>query len=170
MPTASWELDWKARPREEAALFNPAFCGEIISRAAVPYLQTKPQGLALPLAYLILPLTLSALLRDVLPRRSDTTFATWAGLNRVWLADLPDRVSALRPITREALLFIIQHRALKLTATGLVLGEAPLKLNRKLSANTDETAHIRLAATALGRWLAQQGAATQILQTMGIRP
>lgn len=93
MPDASWELDWTTRPREEAALFNPAFCGEIIVRSAASYLQVKPQGFALPLAYLLLPLTLSAQLRDALPRRSDTTFVTWSGLNRVLLADLPDRVS-----------------------------------------------------------------------------
>lgn len=170
MPDTSWELDWTTRPREEAALFNPAFCGEIIVRSAVSYLQAKPQGLSLPLAYLLLPLTLSAPLRDALPRRSDTTFVTWSGLNRVLLADLPDRVSALRPITREALLFMIQHQALKLTATGLIVGKSPLKLARKLPASTRETDKIRSAAATLGRWFAQQGAATQILQTMGIRP
>lgn len=170
MPDASWELNWNTRPREEAALFNPAFCGEIIARSVASYNRTKPQGFGLPLAYLVLPLTLSAPLRDTLPRRSDTTFVTWSGINRVLLAELPDRVSALRPITREGLLFIIQHHALKLTATGLILGESPLKLTRKLPASTGETESIRSAAAALGRWFAQQGAATQILQTMGIRP
>jgi hypothetical protein len=167
---ASWELDWATRPREEAALFNPAFCGEIIARAVAPYVEVTSHGMALPLAYLVLPLTLSAPVRDALPRRSDTTFVTWAGRHRVLLADLPERAAALRPVTREALLFLTQHRVVGLTGTGLIPGEWPIKLSRKIEFVTDETNAIRTAARSLGRWFAQQGGTTQILQTMGIRP
>lgn len=167
---SSWEIGWATRPKEEAALFNPAFCGEVISRAVTAYAQLRTHGLGLPLAYLILPLTLSQRMREALPRRADTTFVTWAGLNRVLLADLPDRVTALRPITREALLFIIQHRALRLSNDGIAIGEEPLKLGRKLAATSDETSEIRSSATFLGRWFAQQAATSQIMQTMGIRP
>ena len=170
MVAASWELDWATRPREEAALFNPAFCGELIVRTVASYFQAKSHGFALPLAYLILPLTLSAQARAALPRRSDTTFVTWAGLHRVLLADLPQRATALRPVTREALLFMVQHRALGLAGDGFVPGAAPLKLARKLGDTTNEVGDIRVAASTIGRWFAQQGAPTQILQTMGIRP
>ena len=170
MASASWELDWNHRPREEAALFNPAFCGEILCRSVSALHQTAARPLALPLAYLILPLTLGARERTALPGRADTSFQAWAPQHQVLLADLPERVVRLRPITREALLFMVAHRALALAADGVTTGETPLKLTRKIATSTDEVAEIRSAAGLLGRWFGQQGGQMQLLQTMGIRP
>lgn len=170
MASASWKLDWGHRPREEATLFNPAFCGEILCRSVSAIRQTADRPLTLPLAYLVLPLTLGARERSTLPGRADTSFQTWAPQQQVLLADLPDRVVRLRPITREALLFMVAHRALTLTAAGITVGTAPLKLTRKITTSTDEVAEIRAAAGLLGRWFGQQGGQLQLLQTMGIRP
>jgi hypothetical protein len=170
MSTTSWNLVWSDRPVEEAALFNPAFCGELIARCVVDYEKTRGSPLPLPLAFVILALTLHAPTRGILPGRSDTTFATWTAERGPMIADLPRRVLALRPITREAILFTSQHGALRVDQAGLSRGPRPLKLSAKRAASTAEAEAARRSAGLIGRWLANQGSTAFVLQTLGVRP
>lgn len=170
MAEATMELEWAARPREEAALFNPAFCGEMLGHAVQSHLKASGRPLALPLAFLILPLVLHPSSRAALPVKADTTFRTWAVNNDAILTPLPDRVLRLRPVTREALTFLIQHEALALGSAGLLLGPSPLVLSRNIEPVTAETGEIRRASRFLGRWFAAQGGAGAILQTLGLKP
>lgn len=165
-----WSLSWRERPAEEAALLNPAFCGELIARATKDYERLRGGAFPLPLSFVVLPLVLHAPTLSALPGRANTTFATWSAENEALLADLPQRTLRLRPISREALLFLAQHRALTVGADGLRTGEKPLKLTAKLSATTPDVEDIRRAAALLGRWFANQGTPVQILQTMGVTP
>ncbi|MDP3115974.1 MAG: DUF6521 family protein [Phenylobacterium sp.] len=165
-----WSLSWRERPAEEAALLNPAFCGELIARATKDYQRLRGNAFPLPLSFVVLPLILHAPTLAALPGRADTTFATWSAENEALLADLPERTLRLRPISREALLFLAQHSALTLGADGLRTGEKPLKLAAKPAASTRDVDDIRRAAALLGRWFANQGAPVQILQTMGVTP
>jgi hypothetical protein len=100
-----FELAWRDRPQEEAAHFNPAFCGELLARSTSEF--HKQVGGAMPLAYafVVLPLVLHPGARKVLPGRANTAFASWAGENAATLSTLPDRTLRLRPVTREALCF-----------------------------------------------------------------
>jgi len=134
MATA-WTIDWEHRPAEEAALYNPAFCGELLSRTVAAYRKASNRPLALPLAFVVLPLTLAPAIRAQLPGKSNTTFATWAAQHEVLLTELPDRVLALRPVTREALLFLTQHRAMAISPHGLEPGPTPLKSSMRRSAD-----------------------------------
>jgi hypothetical protein len=163
-------LPWHDRPSEEAALLNPAFCGELIARAAHDYERLAKRPFPLPLAYLILPLTLYPLTRDALPGKANTTFATWSAAHDVLLAELPDRVLALRPVTREALLFLTQHQALALGPEGLSRGASPLALSAKLPVTSNDATSARRAAGLIGRWFANQGTTVTVLQTMGVMP
>lgn len=163
-------LPWQARPSEVAALLNPAFCGELIARATREYGRLCGRPFPLPFAFLILPLTLHPPTRSILPGKANTTFATWSAEHGVVLAELPDRMVALRPITREALLFLVQHRALELGPDGLTQGTSPLKLSAKLPVSSGDTDHARRSAGLIGRWFANQGTLIDILQTMGIKP
>jgi hypothetical protein len=108
--------------------------------------------------------------RSGLPTKADTTFRTWAVNNDALLSPLADRVRQLRTISREAILFLVQHQALALTAQGLVGGLLPLPLSRKIEPWTAETNDIRRTARFLGRWFAAQGGSAVILQTLGLRP
>jgi hypothetical protein len=170
MTATRWSLSWRDRPFEEASLFNPAFCGELIARATHEYRRLKGSAFPLPLGFVVLPLTLHPPTRNALPGKANTTFATWSAEHEVLLAELPERTLRLRPVTREALLFLTQHRALELGPEGLSPGSSPLKLSIKLPVSTDDTDHARRAAGLLGRWFANQGAPIYILQTMGVAP
>lgn len=165
-----WSLSWRDRPSEEAALLNPAFCGELIARATRDYERLRGAAFPFPLSFVVLPLLLHPPTLAILPGRANTTFATWSADNEALLADLPERTLRLRPISREALLFLTQHRALSVGADGLRTGEKPMRLSTKTSATTPDVDDIRRAAALLGRWFANQGAPVQILQTMGVTP
>ncbi|QYU69675.1 hypothetical protein J4558_05940 [Leptolyngbya sp. 15MV] len=165
-----WSLTWRDRPPEEAALLNPAFCGELIARATKDYERIRAAAFPFPLGFLVLPLVLHPPTLAVLPGRANTTFATWSANNEALLAELPERTLRLRPISREALLFLAQHRALTVDAEGLRTGEKPMRLSARAAPTTPDVEDIRRAAGLLGRWFANQGAPGQILQTMGVTP
>lgn len=160
---------WRERPVEESALFNPAFCGELIFRAVADYSTHRAAGLQLPLAFAILPFVLHGASRTALPARSDATFGTWAVKNNGLLAEFPGRVMQLRPVSREALMFMLQHGAMALTSDRLKVGDFPLKTNARIARTVETTEMVRSAAL-LGRWFAAQPSTTQVLQTIGLRP
>jgi hypothetical protein len=164
-----FELAWRERPQEEAAHFNPAFCGELLARMVDQF--GKHSGSPMPLthSFLILPLVLHPGARKALPGRANTAFASWAGKNSDVLGTLPDRTLRLRPVTREALLFLAQLGAISINAEGVAIGERPIKLSAKLPVTTDEVDEMRRAAGLLGRWLGNQSNSAGILQTMGVR-
>jgi hypothetical protein len=164
-----FELPWRERPQEEAAHFNPAFCGELLVRTLGQFRKQARNAMPLVYAFLVLPLVLHPGSRRVLPQRANTAFASWAGDNADMLSVLPDRVLRLRPVTREALLFLSQLQAISVDSDGVVFGRRPMRLNARISATTDEVDEMRRAAGLLGRWFAYQSDSAAILQTMGVR-
>lgn len=164
-----YELQWRDRPQEEAAHFNPAFCGELLARTINEF--RKQAGGPLPLAYafLIPPLVLHPAARRALPGRANTAFASWAGDNADTLSTLADRTLRLRPVTREALLFVTQIGAVDIGADGLTIGKRPLRLTSKPSVTTPDADEMRRAAGMLGRWFGNQADSAAVLQTMGVR-
>jgi hypothetical protein len=166
----TWDLEWNERPSEEARNLNPAFCGELIFRTVSDYRKLKPQPFSFALSFLILPIALHKATRDQLPGKASTAFAGWLADNGPFLAQLPDRVLRLVPVSREAILFLIQHNALRIEDGGLVPGAKPIRLTEKLSQTTDDVVEARGAAALLGRWFANQGTASSILQGLGVSP
>lgn len=164
-----WELSWRERPPEEAAHFNPAFCGELISRTATGYHQGNGAAIPLALTFLVLPLVLHPVTRRALPGRSNTTFESWSAQNEDILVNVPERVLALRPITREALLFLTQLGSIDISSVGVALGRHPIRMPARMATATDETQEIRRKAGLIGRWFAFQPAPAAILQAMGVR-
>jgi hypothetical protein len=162
------DLAWNSRPPEEAAYFNPAFCGELLGRSTRDY--TKLRGTPLPFAlgFLILPLILHPASRRALPHKANTTFETWCADNHELLVTIPERVLLLRSVTREALLFMAQIKALDVKHDGIGLGPNPIHLPAKPRHSTPEVEEIRRRAGLVGRWFASQPAVPPILQAMGI--
>lgn len=167
---AHWSMAWADRPAEEARIFNPAFCGELIGRTVCEYHRTRRASLGLAVTFLILPMTLHKQTREALPGRANTAFAGWVAENASLLAELPDRVRRLRSVSREALIFSIRHQLLAITGGGITPGPKPVRLNYRPSPFTDDVNAARLAAGLLGRWFAAQAAQISILQGMGIAP
>lgn len=164
----SRQMAWSERPAEEAAHFNPAFCGELISRSARDYTATRGTPIPLALTFLILPLVLHPGTRRVLPSKASTTFESWCANHQDLLVGVPERVLALRPVTREALLFLTQLQALQVTRDGIFLGPSPMRLPAKPKHTTPEIDEIRRRAGLVGRWFASQPAVAPVLQAMGI--
>src|SRR6218665_1995664 len=106
MSSARWELRWADRPTELANLFNPAFAGELLHRAVVAYCGRIELPMPFALAFLVLPLSIHAPTRNRLPRRADAAFASWIADHREDIPGISERARELRPITREALLFM----------------------------------------------------------------
>jgi hypothetical protein len=167
---AHWTLAWAERPVEEARIFNPAFCGELIGRTVGEYHRTRQAALSMATAFLILPLTLHTPTRKALPGRANTAFAGWIAENAALLSELPERAKHLRPVSREALLFALRHKLLAFDGGELVPGDRPVRRGLRLAVETDEVTSVRSAASLLGRWFAGQGTQTSILQGMGVTP
>ncbi len=167
---AHWSLSWTERPIEEARIFNPAFCAELIGRTVGEYHQTRQTTLNLVAAFLVLPLTLHGPTREALPQRANTVFAGWIAEHAPLLVELPDRARRLRPVSREAILFAVHHKLLALDTEGLVPGKVPINRNARIVVSTDEVKATRRAASLLGRWFAAQGTQSSILQGMGVIP
>lgn len=165
-----WSLSWSERPAEEARIFNPAFCSELIARTVGEYHRTRQAAFSMATAFLVLPLTLHKPTREALPGRANTAFAGWVAGNSISLAELPERARRLRPVSREALLFALLHELLAIDSGGLVPGAKPIPRNARVAVSTDEVEAARSAASMLGRWFANQGAQTSILQGMGVAP
>ena len=165
-----WSSPWPDRPAEEARVFNPAFCGELIGRTVGEYHRIGQGALSMVTAFLVLPLTLHTPTREALPRKANTAFAGWVADNAAVLAELPERARLLRPITREALLFALRHQLLALRRDGLLPGARPLRLGARPAISTDDVKAARSAAALLGRWFAGQATQTSILQGIGVAP
>jgi Family of unknown function (DUF6521) len=166
----SWDLSWDDRPSEEARNFNPAFCAELVFRTVADFRKSKPLPFNFALSFLILPIALHKATRDQLPGKASTAFMGWIADHGPLLAELPDRVARLVPITREAILFATQHRALAIEDGGVVPGSSPFRISARPAQQTDDVAEARSAAALLGRWFAAQGSAPSILQGFGVSP
>ena len=165
-----WSLPWAERPAEEARIFNPAFCAELIGRSVGEYHRTRKTALNMVIAFLVLPLTLHRATREALPGRANTAFAGWVAEHAALLVELPGRARHLRPVSREALLFAVHHQLLALDTEGLLPGAKPVPRSARFAVTTDEVNAARSAAALLGRWFAAQRTQTSILQGMGIAP
>jgi Family of unknown function (DUF6521) len=165
-----WDVPWAVRPREESSNLNPAFCGELIFRTAWEYQRIRHLPLAFALSFVVLPIALHKRTREELPGNSSAAFVAWVAEHTSSMATFPDRVIQLMPVTREALLFLIQHQVLKIDNGGLVPGPKPIRLRIRPSRTTDDAEEARSAASLLGRWFANQGLASSIMQGLGVAP
>jgi hypothetical protein len=165
-----WDLPWRERPPEEASNLNPAFCGELIYRASAEYFRAKRTPLLFGTSFLILPIVLHQPTRDRLPGNASAAFVGWIAENGDILAELPNRARRLVPITREAILFLLQNRVAEIRDGGITAGRKPIAASAKPPQTTQETSDARRAAALLGRWFAAQGTQASILPTFGVTP
>ena len=133
-----WSVPWAERPAEEARVFNPAFCSELIGHTVHEYHRVRQETLGMVITFLVLPLTLHRPTREALPLRASKVFAGWVAENSALVAELPERTRRLRPVSREALLFALRHQRLALEGGGLLPGTGRIRRGTLLAASTDE--------------------------------
>jgi hypothetical protein len=163
-------IPWDERPLEVATLLNPAFCGEVLRSSVEAYSNITSQGMPFPLLYLVLPIVLHS-----------KTRATIAVQNRqlhIWLKDHPElkigfaeRTRDLVPITREAVMFMLQLNALSFDNTGDVRAQTDRKRARLSQAvDSAEVSACYRTAGVVGRWFARAGTPATVYAMWGIRP
>lgn len=163
---------WQARVVEEANLFNPAFCATLLAKAADEFSKKGARPLPFALVFLMLPIVLHHGTRSALPGSTVTSLLSWIQDNRDQLVNFAERVQRLRPITREALLFGVQHQTLILTADGSVaVGPKRQSVTeRRTSLFTHEARDCVDRAGFLGRWLSTAGTTATIYAAWGVSP
>lgn len=162
-------LTWKERSREEANLFNPAFCAALLICCVEDFSKKTGLPLSFPLAFLTLPIVLHSPTRKDLPTSTSTPMNSWLTEHREHLAGFPDRVRRVKPTTQEALMFALTHKGLNLFHGELVLGPNRLSKLDGLQM-TEEVVRCFNRSRFLGRWMAEAGSPTTILAGWGMRP
>lgn len=162
---------WTQRPVEEANLLNPAFCSALITSSDVGYMSIDNAGIPYPLVFLMLPVVLHKSTRDLLPRTKRTSLATWIQRNTEVRILFAERVIALKPYTREAILFGMLHHWLTLGDGGKLqtnLDDIYIDLiTKKLKNEAKECVN---KARFVGRWFASAGSAQTVMALWGIIP
>jgi hypothetical protein len=165
---------WAERPTEVANLLNPAFVGVLLRKAVDGYTAEAEMGLPFELAFLVVPLCLHPATVSRLPARAASTpLHTWLQReeNRDVLVSFGDRVSALVPFTREAIVFAGQRGVITFDDTGrLQAGDGPLRGISTYPNTSDDIKQAVRRAEFVGRWFALAGTTTTIFSLLGVRP
>lgn len=163
---------WGQRPREEANLFNPAFCAIVLGEFVKEFQKAKGSACPYALLFCALPLSLHGKTRTALPSTTLTSLYSWRERNPEVLVGFAERARSLRPVVQEALRFAIDRTALAFADDGgLVLGAQPLTVGKKFEDGITADARECIAtARMLGRWLAKAGTTSTIMAAWGVKP
>jgi len=163
---------WDARPREEANLFNPAFCAALQHEFVKEFQKAKGQAVPYALLFCALPIALHGKTRRALPGSTLTSLYSWRERNPEALVGFAERARSLLPVAQEALRFAIDRSALAFAEDGgVMLGRHSLSIPRRFEETLTDDARNCVAATRLlGRWFAKAGTASTIMAAWGIKP
>jgi ABC-three component (ABC-3C) system Middle Component 3 len=162
---------WLARPKEEAYLFNPAFCCTTLSVAMQSYASVKDEGVPFPLAFMFLPIVLHKPTRESLPANIRTSMAAWIQENSEARVLFYERLVSLKPHTREAIQFgmlldwILPRNGGLLETT---LTNADVERTTRMLSN--EARECVMRAKFVGKWFAKAGATHTSMAFWGVRP
>ena len=162
---------WVKRPTELAYLFNPAYCGWILKEALEGFTSVKPEGMPLPLTFLILPVVLDRATRNLVPRAVTTTLHVWLQEHPELRVNFAERTRELAPFTREAILFLGVQGQLCFEDNGAVKASGKLGRGKaELLENSDEMRDSLTKAKFVGRWFASAGEPATVFQMWGVCP
>jgi hypothetical protein len=162
---------WAERPTELAYLFNPAYCGWLLREAVDGYAAEKPEGMPLPLAFLVLPVVLHRPTRECLPRAVTTVLQAWLQEHPEARVNIAERTGELAPFAREALLLLATRGHLVFAEDGSLTTAG--KLRQGKGALIDRSGDLKeslLKAKFVGRWFALAGTSSSVFQAWGVCP
>jgi hypothetical protein len=161
-------LPWNQRPVEVANLFNPAFCALLLTKAVASYQKTASRGMDYSMAFVLLPVVLHKATRDAFPHSTSTKLQVWMQKHHHVRIGFAERMQNMVKITREALLFGLQHGVLALDETGaLVIGN--VKLGAYTVPKYSEATECAKGADFVGRWFADAGSIATFFTAWGIK-
>lgn len=104
-----------------------------------------------------------------MPQRSSTYFHHWVDENEHLFIDFAERVKELLPYTKESIMFLLLHNAVKISDNGEIEVN---KFSKKLPVgeSNEEIRTIYKKAELLGKWLRLTGNEQTIYMFLKIRP
>lgn len=161
----SFEMQTPRRTTEEFALFNPAFLGYMINRAAHEWEKAQGRGMPVGVAYLVLPVVLHGPTRRALPSTTRTNLLVWMQENPELVATFPAHAIGLKPRVSDALALA--------SSSGLVAAENGLlsrgRARRVPPSVSDEVRECYARASFVARWFAQTSPAMTLFTYWGVR-
>lgn len=160
-------MPWNRRPIE-ANLVNPAFCALVLRQSIEGYRQMASKGMDFSLAFLVLPVVLLKATRDILPTTIATKLHVWIQRHHEVRIGFAQHMQNLVPITKEALLFGMQHEAFKLDEQGaLVVGLRALEPYE--ATPYSEVDDCLKKAFFMGRWFADAGSPASVVAAWDVK-
>ena len=159
---------WNKRSDIEAALFNPAFCGELIRHTVIAYNKTVKSGcFPYAMSYIVLPFLLNSEICSQMPRTTRTGMLPWLYANRHLAQILAEKARDMKDYTNESLLLYVSLNLLQINDDGgIEVGEH--QFSRKRNFNRENVDYLKNRADMLGGWLAKAGDVTTIFSLIGI--
>jgi hypothetical protein len=161
---------WTERSPETAALFNPAFCGVLLYSAVKEYGARTERPMPYASVFLVLPIVLHRGTRASLPSTVASPFHSWVHANPTIRIGLAERVQAALPITREALLYLLNRDCIAVEDGGLTVGSKRAKMTSKKVTSVADVREAVRASASLGRLLAGAGSTATLYIALGITP
>jgi hypothetical protein len=158
-------ITWRERPREEAALFNPAYLALILHGLSNGYRKEQKAPLPLVLAFVGVPLVANGTNRAALPRSVATSLGAWFERNPEIRERLPTQCRAFVGLVQSALQFGLSGGVLEMTSDGGIAARGKVT-----AAAGSEHLLILNRATLAGRLLARAGNTTTAMRLAGVTP
>jgi hypothetical protein len=159
---------WDQRPFEIRSLFNPAFCGLILSRALHGYEEEDARGMAFSLSLLVLPLSLHKDSREVIADSPRSRLLRTAEKNQQVMVGFPNRATQMLPYAFEGFGLLMERGCITISDSGRIQ-TVPKKVRKSVD-GTDETVACQKVARIVGREFARIADRVTIYTTFGIRP
>lgn len=159
---------WDQRPIEIRNLFNPAFCGVILTRALQGYEELQSEGMPFSLSLLVLPVCLHKDTRDVLGANARARLLKIIESNPQLLVGFADRARNLLPYTLEALGLLMHLGCIEVTGTGSL--KYVVRSVRTKVQGTPETVDCQRVARIVGKEFARIADRVTVYATFGVRP
>lgn len=159
---------WHERPIEIRNLFNPAFCGVILTRAIKAFEQEDGAGMPFSLSLLVLPLCLHRRTRETVRASNRAHFLKVVGTSPEMLVGFPERARSLLPYAMEALGLLMHLGCIEVTGDGRIKLVAKKVKAKELS--TLECQECEQAARLVGREFGRLRDRVTIYTTLGVKP
>lgn len=163
-------LSWTDRPVEHARLLNPAFLGALLWSCSKGYGTTDEEGLPYALSFVAMPLVLHKTTRELLPRSTRTSLATWLSNNTQVHVGFSERAAALVPMVKDALLFGSNGGLLEISSVRVIARTRPRAMARLERGASDEVKSCMKKAEMVGKWFASSGDYTTVMALWGVAP
>lgn len=148
-------------------MLNPALISVILSAAADQHESASREAMPWEYSFIVVPLVLHTPTREALPRSVSTHLGNWVDSNKLALAGLGARATALSPFVREGLRFGLRHRALNLTEDGCIQSDFKGGVRGN---NLGDIKAIVGDAGLVGRWFARTDGSTTVFKLLGVTP